>query len=145
MKRSKTTGQNGFTLVELMMVVAIIALLAVLAVPYYLKARTNAQVNVCIGHLRQIDEAAQQWALETRQRATVNVSEDVVANYLKLDATGHVPACPARGNYIYSSLDDSNGVVVCSLSTATPAHRVLFSDFPGGSGASGGSAASPTP
>jgi prepilin-type N-terminal cleavage/methylation domain-containing protein len=58
-------GPPGFTLVEIMIVVAIIGLLSAVAVPNYVHARKNSQTDACINNLRQLDGAKQQWALET--------------------------------------------------------------------------------
>jgi prepilin-type N-terminal cleavage/methylation domain-containing protein len=56
--------RTGFTLVEIMIVVAIIGLLAAIAIPAFMKARNSARRNGCINNLRQIDGAKDQYALE---------------------------------------------------------------------------------
>jgi len=58
-------SSKGFTLVEIMIVVAIIGLLAAIAVPNFVQARQQAQTNACINNLRIIDASKQQWAIVT--------------------------------------------------------------------------------
>jgi prepilin-type N-terminal cleavage/methylation domain-containing protein len=99
----KTNRKAGFTLVEIMIVVAIIGLLAAIAIPNFVKARGTAQKNACINNLRQIDGAKEQWALETKQSAgTASVDADVNA-YIK----GGAPECPGGGTYTYSAVDSN--------------------------------------
>lgn len=63
----KHTTNRGFTLVEIMIVVAIIGLLAAIAIPNFVKAREQAQLNAIINNLRIIEGAKDQWALEQKK------------------------------------------------------------------------------
>ncbi|MBP7975444.1 MAG: type II secretion system protein [Verrucomicrobia bacterium] len=88
-----TSRKSGFTLVEIMIVVAIIGLLAAIAIPNFVRARTQSQKNACINNLRQIDGAAQQLALENKLAASSTVTTADLIPYLKA-----APVCPAGGS-----------------------------------------------
>jgi len=89
--------KSGFTLVEIMIVVAIIGLLAAIAIPNFVRARTTAQTNACINNLRQIDGAKQQWALETKQNGTATPVVGDIDPYLGRSGSAATTICPAAG------------------------------------------------
>ena len=98
MKTIPNFPRTGFTLLEIMIVVAIIGLLAAIAIPNFVRARTTSQKNACINNLRQLDGAVQQFALENKKAATSTVALTDCTPYLK-----NSTVCPAGGTTITDS------------------------------------------
>jgi prepilin-type N-terminal cleavage/methylation domain-containing protein len=124
MKTTQTKVRlGGFTLVEIMIVIAIIGLLCAIAVPNYVRSRSDSQANACINNLRQIDGAMQQFAIEAGKTigGTVNYPNDLTP-YIQLNSTSQIPPCPAGGNYSVAPIGESPSVA-CSLgNTVFPPH-----------------------
>jgi len=83
MLRKLNTKDGGFTLVEIMIVVAIIAMLAAIAVPNFLRSRKRSQATQILEDLRVIDAACDQYAIETNKSGGSTVAWADVQKYLK--------------------------------------------------------------
>ena len=83
MNKISTKRTSAFTLVEIMIVVAIIALLAAIAVPGFLRARKRSQATKILNDLRMIDSAVDQYAIETNKTSGSSVAITDWTNYTK--------------------------------------------------------------
>ncbi|MCL4177796.1 MAG: prepilin-type N-terminal cleavage/methylation domain-containing protein [Verrucomicrobia bacterium] len=100
----------AFTLVEVMVVVAIIGLILAIAIPNWVKTRTRAQTDICIENLSQLETAKQLWALEFGKAAGETPDEDDLCGpdrYIK-----SMPICPASGEY---SINPIGTNATCSI------------------------------
>ena len=113
----RTTPACGFTMIEIMIVTVLIALLAAIAIPNIVHARSISQRNTCISNLRQIDTAAQNWAMDYKKLSTDSYTLEDVKPYLNRNA-GEIPTCPSSGTY-------TTGLTISERPTCTIDGHVL--------------------
>ena len=117
------TMKQGFTLVEIMIVVAIIGLLAAIAIPSFMKARTQSQMNACINNLRMIEAGKEQWALASKKDSgyvVTGTDEPLILAYVKNPSSA--TNCPGGGvisfNAIGTNASCSKGFPTVARGTA---------------------------
>ncbi len=100
-RESNVFGKKGFTLVEIMIVVAVIAIIVAVAIPSFVNSRQRARRNLCLKSLRTINDAKSMWAVSEGHTSLETPTWDgLVPTYIK-----KIPVCPAGGTYTMQIVD----------------------------------------
>ena len=127
MLRKLSTKRAGFTLVEIMIVVAIIALLAAIAVPGFLRARKRSQATKILNDLRMIDSAVDQYAIETGKKTGDSVDITDWTNYVKKDTLLYNSGADVYGDsYSVQLVDTLPGVPQAAYDTLSDVAPIAF-------------------
>ena len=120
--RIRHSAKAAFTLVEIMIVVAIIGLLAAVAIPNLVKARKDAQKAACINNLKTIQGAKEVWALEMKK---TDADTPTDGDLFGVDKNiREKPSCPAGGTYTLGPVSENPPApwpaTPCSLDVSQP-------------------------
>ena len=135
----KQKMKKGFTLVEIMIVVAIIAILAAVAIPNFIRYRNDSRTAACIANMKQLQTAAESWLTKhpgTTPPEVADLCGTEESKYLK-----NTPTCPKDGSAYSIALQDGAIKVTCNSGDAD---HVIPGDVASG-GTEGGGAAGTTP
>lgn len=108
MRKNRPLGRTGFTLVEILIVVAIIGMLLAIATPAFVNARASARAKACQANLREVLCAKERWAMDKNAASAATPTEGDLTPYY----THNRPICPGGGTYTIGAL---NILPVCSV------------------------------
>ena len=115
---------KGFTLIEIMIVVAIIAILAAVAIPNFVKYRNESQRASCISNMKQLQTAGEQFTMVNGVSNVPQVSDLIGSDsYIK-----KTPVCPYTKTQYGISLDGANAIKVTCQNSAAPYNHFLPED-----------------
>jgi prepilin-type N-terminal cleavage/methylation domain-containing protein len=114
----KTTNKQGFTLVEIMIVVMIVGVLASIALPSFWKARDEAREIICANNRRLIEAGKDQYGIEFNVSRNRRIDVRAVNDYIKgMEGEGSVMACPSDGVIAYQVVDTPASCSIHAVST----------------------------
>lgn len=119
--QTRKTKHAGFTLIEIMIVVAIIGMLAAIAIPNFVSARNKSQATTCINNLRIIDGAKQMWALEAKKSSSDTPTAADLQPYIGRTSGGQLPTCPADSQSSFATSYSPNAVdqqTICNIGSS---------------------------
>lgn len=117
--------KKGFTLVEIMIVVAIIAILAAVAIPNFLKYRADARTQSCVSNMKQLQTAAESWRTTQGDPTAVPAVSDLVGTETTKYIRKESIACPEGNDYTISTAEGSTAITVTCPNAGTLTDHVL--------------------
>lgn len=113
-------SHKAFTLVEIMIVIAIIGIIIAIAVPAFLRARENARCKACQGNLAKIDAAIDMYAMDNKKNTGDPVTMDALVSDNTTGYLRQAPVCPSGGDYGAEFLVNDTPLCTIGVNTAAP-------------------------
>lgn len=123
MNSSTNKVERGFTLVEILIIVALISLIMGIAMPHFIRARRDSQASLCCENLEQLENAKSQWAFASNAGDNAVPIDADLSPYLSSNA---VPDCPSNGAYALGTTGTETvyDPATCSLSVSPGTHAI---------------------